>query len=304
MLEPEVVGRLMERGTIEVAPLAFMRGRTLNDSFIILDEAQNTTPEQMKMFLTRLGFGSKIVVTGDVTQIDLPEAAAARGCWPCAASSTASPISRSSSSTPTMSSATRSCRTSSTPTSGTSWRRSAAQSTSMAVFCADEQSAIPIDLERWSRLARLVLDDERAPADAEVSLIFVDEVSIADLNERFLGGDGPTDVLAFPIDDDHVPAGRRPDEGGRGPGSSSEPVDPPVVLGDVVLCPAVARSRPPSTTGPSTTSSRCSSCTACSISSATTTPRSRRPCACNNENASCSSASASSSSDRARVRPA
>ena len=73
MLEPEVVTRLMERGTIEVAPLAYMRGRTLNDSFIILDEAQNTTPEQMKMFLTRLGFGSKCVVTGDVTQIDLPE---------------------------------------------------------------------------------------------------------------------------------------------------------------------------------------------------------------------------------------
>jgi phosphate starvation-inducible PhoH-like protein len=73
MVEPEVVSRLMERGTIEVAPLAYMRGRTLNDSFIILDEAQNTTPEQMKMFLTRLGFGSKCVVTGDVTQIDLPE---------------------------------------------------------------------------------------------------------------------------------------------------------------------------------------------------------------------------------------
>jgi phosphate starvation-inducible PhoH-like protein len=73
MLEPEVVVRLMERGTIEVAPLAYMRGRTLNDSFIILDEAQNTTPEQMKMFLTRLGFGSKVVVTGDVTQFDLPE---------------------------------------------------------------------------------------------------------------------------------------------------------------------------------------------------------------------------------------
>jgi phosphate starvation-inducible PhoH-like protein len=73
MVEPEAVVRLMERGTIEVAPLAYMRGRTLNDSFIILDEAQNTTPEQMKMFLTRLGFGSKVVVTGDVTQIDLPE---------------------------------------------------------------------------------------------------------------------------------------------------------------------------------------------------------------------------------------
>jgi len=73
MLEPEAVTRLMDRGTIEVAPLAYMRGRTLNDSFIILDEAQNTTPEQMKMFLTRLGFGSKVVVTGDVTQIDLPD---------------------------------------------------------------------------------------------------------------------------------------------------------------------------------------------------------------------------------------
>jgi phosphate starvation-inducible PhoH-like protein len=73
MLDPEAVARLMERGVIEVAPLAYMRGRTLNDSFIILDEAQNTTAEQMKMFLTRLGFGSKIVVTGDVTQIDLPD---------------------------------------------------------------------------------------------------------------------------------------------------------------------------------------------------------------------------------------
>ena len=72
MLEPEGAQRLLERGTIEVAPLAFMRGRTLNDSFIILDEAQNTTPEQMKMFLTRIGFGSKAVITGDVTQIDVP----------------------------------------------------------------------------------------------------------------------------------------------------------------------------------------------------------------------------------------
>ncbi|MGI8585587.1 MAG: PhoH family protein [Thermoleophilaceae bacterium] len=71
MLEPERVNQHLERGTIEIAPLAFMRGRTLNDSFVILDEAQNTSPEQMKMFLTRLGFGSQIVVTGDVTQIDL-----------------------------------------------------------------------------------------------------------------------------------------------------------------------------------------------------------------------------------------
>jgi phosphate starvation-inducible PhoH-like protein len=72
MIETERAERLLERGTIEVAPIAFMRGRTLNDAFVILDEAQNTTTEQMKMFLTRLGFGSKAVVTGDVTQIDLP----------------------------------------------------------------------------------------------------------------------------------------------------------------------------------------------------------------------------------------
>ena len=72
MVEPEGAQRLLERGTIEVAPLAFMRGRTLNGSFIILDEAQNTTPEQMKMFLTRIGFGSKAVITGDVTQVDVP----------------------------------------------------------------------------------------------------------------------------------------------------------------------------------------------------------------------------------------
>ena len=72
MLDAEKVMRLMETGVVEVAPLAFMRGRTLNDSFIILDEAQNTSPEQMQMFLTRLGFGSRVVVTGDVTQVDLP----------------------------------------------------------------------------------------------------------------------------------------------------------------------------------------------------------------------------------------
>jgi len=73
MMDPELIPKLMSAGVIEVAPLAFMRGRTLNDAFIILDEAQNTTGEQMKMFLTRLGFGSKVVVTGDITQIDLPK---------------------------------------------------------------------------------------------------------------------------------------------------------------------------------------------------------------------------------------
>src|SRR5688572_27995001 len=72
MLDPERVATYLERDVIEVAPLAFMRGRSLHDSFVILDEAQNTSPEQMKMFLTRLGFGSKMAVTGDITQVDLP----------------------------------------------------------------------------------------------------------------------------------------------------------------------------------------------------------------------------------------
>ncbi len=76
MLGPDETARLMERRTIEIAPLAYMRGRTLNDSFVVLDEAQNTTPEQMKMFLTRLGFNSKMIVTGDITQVDLADATA------------------------------------------------------------------------------------------------------------------------------------------------------------------------------------------------------------------------------------
>ncbi|KEP75920.1 PhoH family protein [Microbacterium sp. SUBG005] len=75
MMDPDIVPKLMATGTIEVAPLAYMRGRTLNDSFVVLDEAQNTTPEQMKMFLTRLGFGTRMVVTGDITQVDLPQGA-------------------------------------------------------------------------------------------------------------------------------------------------------------------------------------------------------------------------------------
>ena len=75
MMDPELVPKLLAAGTVEVAPLAYMRGRTLNNSFVVLDEAQNTTPEQMKMFLTRLGFDSKMVVTGDITQVDLPEGA-------------------------------------------------------------------------------------------------------------------------------------------------------------------------------------------------------------------------------------
>jgi probable rRNA maturation factor len=114
----------------------------------------------------------------------------------------------------------------------------------LSVFGADEQHDVPVDVERWVRLAELVLTNERVEqrfgAAAEMSLLFVDELTIGDLNERFLGSAGPTDVLAFPMDDDLPPAGRQPDQGGRGPGAPPEPDDPPALLGDVVVCPAVA----------------------------------------------------------------
>jgi probable rRNA maturation factor len=112
---------------------------------------------------------------------------------------------------------------------------------SVQVFGADEQDAVPIDVLRWVRLAQLVLDEERVPRDAELSVLFVAENTIADLNERFLDGSGPTDVLAFPLDDDPLPGGRHPDEGGRGPGTPAEDDEPPMVLGDVLVCPAVAQ---------------------------------------------------------------
>ncbi|HZU80214.1 MAG TPA: rRNA maturation RNase YbeY [Acidimicrobiales bacterium] len=110
------------------------------------------------------------------------------------------------------------------------------------VFVADEQSVLPVDVVRWGELARNVLAAEGVRDDVEVSLLFVDETTIAELHERFMGKTGPTDVLAFPIDDEPLPGGRSPDEGGTGPGgpvaSDEDPV--PVLLGDVVVCPSVA----------------------------------------------------------------
>jgi probable rRNA maturation factor len=112
------------------------------------------------------------------------------------------------------------------------------------VFGADEQRDVEVDVERWVRLARHVLDDERVNErygnDVEMSLLFVDESTITELNARFLGGSGPTDVLAFPMDDELPPGGRQPDQGGRGPGAPADASDPPTLLGDVVVCPTIA----------------------------------------------------------------
>jgi probable rRNA maturation factor len=119
-----------------------------------------------------------------------------------------------------------------------------ADAESPSVFGADEQHEVEVDVPRWVRLARLVLDSERVVArygtDVEMSLMFVDEPTIAELNARFLGGDGPTDVLSFPLDEELPPAGRQPDQGGRGPGAPGDAGDPPALLGDVIVCPTVA----------------------------------------------------------------
>ena len=108
------------------------------------------------------------------------------------------------------------------------------------VHGADEQTAVPVELMRWVRLAEHVLTGERAPEDAEMAVVFVDADTIADLNQQFLGGDGPTDVLAFPLEEE-IPVGRYPDEGGRGPGAASDPPEPPLAIGDVVVCPEIAQ---------------------------------------------------------------
>jgi len=107
------------------------------------------------------------------------------------------------------------------------------------VFAADEQHDRPVDLQRWAALARAVLGARGVKGEAEVSLLFVDEPAIAALNEQFLGRSGPTDVLAFPLEDEPVPSGRSPDLGGTGPGSEADD-GLLMLLGDVVVCPTVA----------------------------------------------------------------
>jgi probable rRNA maturation factor len=117
------------------------------------------------------------------------------------------------------------------------------------VFAADEQSDEPVDTARWVRLAGAVLEAEGVRGEAEVSLLFVDETAMAELNQRFLGRSGPTDVLAFPIDEDVYEGARSADSLGPGPGVDLETAEIPTILGDVVVCPAVARRNAPTHAG-------------------------------------------------------
>jgi len=132
----------------------------------------------------------------------------------------------------------------------TSRRRRLPEEGTLEVFVANEQSAQPVDVERWGRLAEQVLAAEGIRGDAELSLLFVDEATIADLNKRFMGAPGPTDVLSFPLEDDLVGTGRWPDSGTPGPiGNRPEPGDPPLLLGDIVVCPSVAARNAPTHAG-------------------------------------------------------
>jgi probable rRNA maturation factor len=118
------------------------------------------------------------------------------------------------------------------------------------IFVADEQHDQPVEAIRWVRLARDVLHAEGVRGDAELSILFVDEESMSDLNQRFLGKPGPTDVLAFPIDEEVVESGRSPDSGGPGPGYlPTEPSELPTLLGDLVICPTVASRNAPEHAG-------------------------------------------------------
>jgi probable rRNA maturation factor len=118
-----------------------------------------------------------------------------------------------------------------------------------SVFAADEQSDHPVDTMRWIHLAEAVLAEEGIRGDTEVSILYVDEETITDLNTRFLGKEGPTDVLAFPIDEEPVEGGRSPDSGGTGPGFNPSPDEAPTLLGDVVICPTVAHRNAPEHAG-------------------------------------------------------
>ena len=218
MMEAEKVAAHLEKGVIEVAPLAFMRGRTLNDSFVILDEAQNTTPEQMKMFLTRLGFGSRMVVTGDITQVDLPRDQKSGLIVVNDILEGVDGVEF-------------------VNFGGDDVVRHKLVQRIVAAYDEHSKRGAPELRPRAARrslldvdvigdalpLARIVEACALAAAsagvdDGHVAVEFVDAERIAELNREHRGKSGPTDVLSFPVDEAGLAAGPRE-------------------LGDVVICP-------------------------------------------------------------------
>lgn len=247
MLGADQLKRYMDDGSIEVAPLAYMRGRTLNDAFVILDEAQNTTEQQMKMFLTRLGFNTTMVITGDISQVDLtvPRSGLATIDASWAASTTShSCISKprtwyvtswSDRSWPPTTvtppspatTATSNARAAATiPTSMPASKRiqpTKARQT-MSVDVTNETQWV-IDPKVFSDLGIWVLDQMRVSTQSDLTIMFVDPDPIAELHMRWMNLEGPTDVMSFPMDELRPGDGKTVMEG---------------VLGDIVICPWVA----------------------------------------------------------------
>lgn len=245
MLDPDSIPRLMAAGTIEVAPLAYMRGRTLNDAFIILDEAQNTSPEQMKMFLTRLGFDSKIVITGDVTQVDLPGSTKsglrqvreilegvddvhfsphqpgrrppqARGPYRRRLREVRQPQRR----------LGPFRRPAAHPRpAGTHQKREVTPPMSIDV---NNESGTDIDEQAILDVARYAVARMRIHPLSELSVIVVDAEAMEQLHLQWMDLPGPTDVMSFPMDELRPPA-------------KDEDEPPQGLLGDIVLCPEVAK---------------------------------------------------------------
>ena len=240
MMDPELIPKLMSAGVIEVAPLGYMRGRTLSDSFIILDEAQNTTAEQMKMFLTRLGFGSKIVVTGDITQVDLPGGAGSglRGAMHILdgiddihfAELTSADVVRHR----LVSEIVDAYAKSEEPgLMNRAQRRASRQSApaiagrTMSIEVSNE-SGLDVSEEELVSVARFVIRKMKVHPAAELSMVLLDTAAMADLHMRWMDLPGPTDVMSFPMDE--LEPGGRPDA----------PEPGPSMLGDIVLCPQFA----------------------------------------------------------------
>ena len=299
MVDAEGAQKLLERQAVEVAPLAFMRGRTLNNSFIILDEAQNATPEQMKMFLTRIGFGSKVVVTGDTTQIDVPDGRSGLlglertlsgidglafvhlGAGDVVRHRIVADIVAAYERTSAASRRRqRTWLTRADPDSPPAHK--VGGDGEPEVFCADEQNDVPVDLERWQRLATEVLRDEGVRGLAELSCCSSARPRSTELNEDYMGKTGPHRRARLPASTPPTsprwcmhrqpppvaPTGRRPTRATcrccSAMWSSARPWP---------------RGRRPSTPAPSTTSWRCWSCTASCTCSATTTPSPTKPSA-------------------------
>ncbi len=238
MTGAETLPRLMERGTVEVAPLAYMRGRTLNDAFIILDEAQNTTPEQMKMFLTRIGFGSKAVINGDATQVDLEQG---RKSGLAVVEEILGDID-----------GIAFCHLGGRDVvrhkivqdiveayDVFGQQRSAGGPVSAGAMTDDDggghprvlvsdrlSSAVPApDSRALTQLARETLLAE-GHVQVELSVSFVDDDEMAGLHERYMHEAGPTDVLTFPLDDDDVESGRQGARRRRGRARGRRPQQP------------------------------------------------------------------------------